>query len=709
MARVPVFLQSETAECGLACLAMVAASFNRDTDLHTLRMQFPGSIRGLTMGTLSRYAQKLGLLYRGLRAEPEHLDELRCPAILHWQMDHFVVLVGVRRKGCVIHDPAVGRRLCSWGEVDQKFTGVVLELWPGQSSPREGAATTPQKPRLSLSEVWSTLNRPAGSVLWVFALSLGLQLMLLAGPWHVQWTVDEALMSSDVHLVGVLGIGFAMLALFRVATNWLRSLVIMKLGYQMSFQLAGLLLGRLLKLPLPWFERRHLGDITSRFASLQPVRDFLVQGAAAILVDGLMVFMALVVMLVYSLQLGLLVLAVQLVLVGVHLLAVPYLRRLSLATIHAQAQEETQLIESVRQIQAIKVYAMESPRQGQWLRLHGNTIAAAIQQGTAQIRLATLTQTLTSLELVAVVYLAALLVLQQQFSLGMLFALVSYRGQVTERMRSLVDAMVHYKTLQVHFDRLGEIWCEPVEWSPENADEDLPNASHVANLSCVGLGYGFQQGQRWLIRNLQLEVSAGEFVAIVGPSGCGKTTLLKLLMGLIGPDEGQVLVGKQPLSQASGVLFRRQVACVMQDDVLFKGSVLQNLTLQCELDHDWLLQVLRLVDLEALVMSLPMGLATQIGDIGEQFSAGQKQRLLLARALYQRPNYLFMDEVTANLDQVSAKRIGQVIGGLACTRVLVTHDANLAAQADRLLQLQPAVQGATLIALKPQQLGVQGS
>ncbi|MEM7096841.1 MAG: peptidase domain-containing ABC transporter [Pseudomonadota bacterium] len=679
--RVRMFQQSEVAECGLACLAMVASCYDNHLDLFTLRRRFPGSGRGLTMARIAQHATALGMVSRGLRAEPQHLGRLRHPAILHWGMDHFVVLVKVRGARCVIHDPATGRRVVGRAEVDAQFTGVALELWPGNQF-----QASPKQKRFGLSSLWVRLGRPLHSLLIVFALTVFLQLFALAGPWHVQWSVDEALISQDLHLLGALAIGFSGMCVVKFVTAWLRGMVVLKLGHQMSFQLASQLLQHLLRLPLGWFETRHLGDISSRFSSLMPVRDFFVHGAAAIIVDGAMVVFSGLLMLLYHPELALLVMVIHLILALIGLSMVAYLKRLGMAQVVAQAQESTQLLETIRAIMSVKVFDLEVQRQTHWQKLHGHSIDASMRQQGARLHIASIHQLVGGLELVLVVYLAGLAVTEQQMSIGMLFAFVSYRDQFTSRLGTLIDQVLNYRTLEVHFERLNEIWSEPIEHEP-TTDRLGGLRAQDTSVVCAGVGFRYQDHGPWLIRHLDLRVEAGEFIALVGASGVGKSSLLKLLMGLNKPQEGVLNVGGIALSRHNLQDYRQKIACVLQDDILFKGSVLENITLGLPLDEKRLQTVVTQVDLQEALGNLPMAYATQVGEIGHLFSAGQKQRLLLARALYKSPDYLFLDEGTANLDGSSASSIARVLARLTCTRVIVTHDLQVAKYADRTLSV----------------------
>ena len=683
---VPLELQSERNECGLACLAMVAGSFDPNLDLSTLRRQFGAVKSGLSLKTIANYAQQMGLLVRALRTEPERLGEVKTPAILHWNMDHFVVLVAVKSRGCVIHDPARGRELCSWSELDKHFTGVLLELWPGQDFQPE---VTPAA-KLRVSDLFSMVRHSGRTVVWVFLLTLALQLLLLAAPWHVQWTVDEALMSGDKHLIGVLCVGFAMLLVLRSLTHWLRGIVIIHLGHSLSFQLACRLLRHLMHLPLDWFERRHVGDITSRFGSLGPVRELLTQGAAAACVDILVVALSLIVMFVYSVELTLLVLVVHLVYLLVYLGFVPRLKRLSLGGVVAGANEQTHLLETVRAIHSVKVYTQEGNRYDQWQKLHATTLQNGVQLQRSELAAGLIGQILGGIELIAIIYLAAFAVLDGVFTVGMLFAYLSYRGHFTERLHSLIVELVELRTLQVHLNRLAEIWAQTpeLELKPNIAggDELIPD-----KLSLIDVNFAYDKHSDLILRDIELSILPGEFVAIVGPSGAGKSTLLKLLMGLMQPNAGTISFGSQRLNAQNCASYRQQIGCVLQEDCFFNGSVIENVAGFRPVDYARLQAVLGDVGMLQELNTMPMGINSQIGDIGSGFSSGQIQRLLLARALYQSPSYLFLDEGTANLDVASAQAIHKMVRQLDCTRVAITHDLRFASYADRVFVLSAGI------------------
>src|SRR3954452_20398326 len=267
--RLPLVRQTEAAECGLACLAMVASYHGHRVDLNTLRRRYPVSLNGVTLRALIQVASQLHLLGRPLRLEPGHLRQLRLPAILHWDMNHFVVLKSVGRSGITIHDPGSGEKSLSHAEASKHLTGVVLEL-----SPTEGFLRKDERTRLPLSVFWTHLTGSSHALIQIFVLSVVLQLLVLASPFYMQITIDEVIARGDVDLLLVLALGFGLLMLVRVASTALRSLVLLIVQNVLHFHLGARLFHHLIRLPAAFFEKRHIGDILSRFTSLQPILIF---------------------------------------------------------------------------------------------------------------------------------------------------------------------------------------------------------------------------------------------------------------------------------------------------------------------------------------------------------------------------------------------------------------------------------------------------
>lgn len=685
--RLPVLLQSEAAECGIACLGMVAGFYGHHLNIQQLRALFGSSIAGCTMKDLVEFASTLALSSRALKLEPQALGKLQLPAILHWDMNHFVVLKSVRRGKAVIHDPARGERTLSLAEVSEHFTGVALELLPTQDFSQR-----PADKGLRLRDFWSGISGLKRSVALILTLSLLLQLFTLVAPYYLQLVVDDVLLSADRSLLLVLALGFGLLLLFEISTSVLRSFVLLHFNSAMNIQMAANLLHHLIRLPLSYFEKRQIGDVLSRFGSLQQVRELLTSGVMEALIDGLMAVAILAVLLWYSPLLCLIVLIALLCYGVVQLLMYHQYRKVSEQQIVAQAQVQSHQIETVRAMQTLKLFSAEAKREASWQHLYVAAANRGIQLGVFNLSFQHINKLLTGIEHVLVIYFGALLVLDGGFSTGMLFAFIAYKSQFMERMSRLIDKGLALKMLNLHFARLADIVATPRE------DKQVSGAQRElvlsGQISVDNLSFAYSSTGAPVLQQVSLDVAAGESVAVVGPSGCGKTTLLKLMLGLFTPQQGEVRVDGVPLSQVNQACYRNQIAAVMQDDQLLSGSIRDNICFFAdEPDDSWVQECAKLAAVHEDISRMPMGYHSLIGDMGSALSGGQKQRILLARALYRRPKILFLDEATSHLDMATEAVVSGALQQLQITRIIIAHRPETIASADRVLTLPALQQG----------------
>jgi ATP-binding cassette, subfamily B, bacterial CvaB/MchF/RaxB len=680
--RAPMLLQTEAAECGLACLAMVAACHGLVTDLPTLRKRFPLSLKGATLADLTRIAAQMHFTPRALRAELSHLSQLQLPCVLHWELNHFVVLTKVTSKGAVIHDPARGVRRLTTAELSKAFTGVVLELTP--------AADFKPKVRKQTVTLRQLLGRVTGlkrSLLQIFALALALEAFMLLSPFFMQWVVDGVLVSADRDLLVTLGLGFGLLVLIQVATGAIRSWAVLYLSATLNLQWLANVFAHLMRLPMPWFEKRHTGDVMSRFGAVQQIQQTLTTHFIEAVLDGLLVVLTLAMMWVYSGKLT----AIALGCVVVYaLLRWAFFRPLREATEEAivfDAKKSSHFLESLRGVQSIKLFNRQEDRQAQFMNRVVDAMNAHIATRKLDLVFSVSHKLVFGLERIAVVWVGALLVLDRSFSVGMLFAFFAYKEQFALRVSGLIDKVVELKMLKLQGERLADI----VLTAPEEevlVPARTATSTRSLSLELRGVGFRYSESDPILLRNLNVLIEPGESVAIVGPSGCGKTTLLKLMLGIHTPQRGEILVGGVPLKQLGLRAWRESFATVMQDDQLFAGSISDNISFfDPQFDAAWVEECARVASVSDDIEAMPMGYHTLIGDMGTSISGGQKQRLLLARALYKRPQILFLDEATSALDVDRERLVNQAVRQLNITRVIVAHRPETIASAGRVIVL----------------------
>jgi ATP-binding cassette subfamily B protein RaxB len=678
---VPVVLQAEAAECGLACLAMVAAAHGHRTDLAALRQRFPLSLKGVTMVDLVRMAESMSLQSRALRAEPEHLPELQLPCILHWDMNHFVVLVAVKRGVATIHDPAHGRRRLRLDEVSRHFTGVALELTPAASFvPRD------ERRRVTLRQLLGQVSGFRRSATQILLLALALEFFVLLSPFFMQFVVDDVLVSGDRDWLVTLGIGFLLLVGIQAGTAAVRAWAVLVLSATLNLQWLGNVFAHLMRLPVAWFEKRHVGDVWSRFAAVEQIQKTLTTSFVEAVLDGLLVVLTLAMMAFYSLTLTALAVGA----VGLYgllrwALYAPLRNATEEALVHA-ARQSSHFLESLRGVQAIKLFNAQAMRQSSFRSLVVDSMNADIGTRKLELLRSVLHRLLFGIERVAVIWVGALLVLEQRFSVGMLFAFFAYKEQFALRVSALIDKVVELKMLRLQGERLADIVLTEPEADGALLAPRFDESAAAVELRNVSFRYA--EGEDDVLRGVSLRIEPGESVAIVGPSGCGKTTLLKLMLGIHAPTSGDVLVGGAPLARVGLRAWRDRVGAVMQDEPLFAGTVADNISFfDPQPDAAWVEQCARVAAVHDEIDAMPMAYQSLVGETGAGLSGGQKQRILLARALYKRPQILMLDEATSALDVERERAVNLAVRQLALTRVIVAHRPETVASAGRVIAL----------------------
>ncbi|HUB13751.1 MAG TPA: peptidase domain-containing ABC transporter [Acetobacteraceae bacterium] len=679
--KCPDIRQAEAAECGLACLTMIAAFYGQRTDLAGLRRRYPVSLKGMTLVGLIEAAQRIGLAGRALRLEPENLARLRLPAILHWDMNHFVVLKRVTRSGrIVIQDPALGERRLRACEASDHFTGVALELTPAAEF-QPGGRIIKQR----LVDLIGSARGLASPLVQTLVLSVILQAYVLTGPFYMQLAVDEGVVNDDRGLLRVLVFGFGLAMLFNAVAGLLRSRILVYLQSRVAFDIGSGLFAHLMRLPLTFFERRHVGDLVSRFGSIEPIRNLLAEGLISALVDGAMAALTAAMVFLYSTKLGLVVLVALLVYAMLRLAFYRIFRQRSLDLVHARARENSTFIETVRAIQSIKIFNRESGRKALWSNRYAGMVATNVGVERLKGGFKAMNDVVFGVENLAVIYLGALSVLDGRMTIGMLFAFVAYKQQFVAKAVNLIEKAIEFRMLDLHLERLADITQAEPEPSQDQGSYRPPP---VGRIEVRNLSFRYGPDESFVFEDVNFVVEPGDYLAIIGPSGGGKTTLMKVMLGLLEQTDGEVLIDGLPLRTFGARAFRDHVGVVMQDDQLLSGSIADNI---CFFDHgpDYahMQHCAQLACVHDDIMRMPMSYDSLIGDMGSSLSGGQRQRILLARALYRQPRLLFMDEGTSHLDTMIEARVNTAISGLGLTRIIIAHRPETIASASRRISM----------------------
>jgi ATP-binding cassette subfamily B protein RaxB len=441
----------------------------------------------------------------------------------------------------------------------------------------------------------------------------------------MQWVVDEAIVAADRDLITVLGLGFILLVVLQSSISAVRSWVTTCLATNLNIQWLGNAFHHLMKLPLPYFEKRHTGDIVSRFSSIQTIQRSLTTQFVEGVIDGTLVIGTWLMMVLYSARLASLACLAVSLYIGLRLALFRALRDATAEQIVHASKQQTHFMESVRGVQSIRLFGRSDERRSSWMN-------ALVDQFNADLRIAKLSvsfQTANSLlfgvERVLIIWLAGLAVLDKTFSVGMLFAFISYKDQFTQRVSSLVDKLFELRMLKLHGERVADILtAEPED---DHACDETEFGLIAASVELRNLRFAYADGEPNIIDDISLTIPAGQCIAITGTSGCGKTTLAKLLLGLLVPTEGEILIGGTKIATLGPQQYRGLIGTVMQDDTLFAGSIADNVAFfEPAPDMERIVACASLAAIHAEIAAMPMGYHTLVGDIGSGLSGGQKQR-----------------------------------------------------------------------------------
>jgi ATP-binding cassette subfamily B protein RaxB len=667
--KLPLIYQTEIAECGLACLAMVAGYHGHQTDLRQLRRRHSITLKGVTLAQVVSIAQRMHFSTRAIKVELDDLKLVRGPAILHWDLNHFVVLKSATDRHVIIHDPARGYRKLRISEVSKHFSGIALELSPDCKFEKKKARR--------LITIGSFIKDVVGikrSLAQIVLLSLVLQALAVVSPYFSQMVIDNVLVGRDLDFLVVLGVGAIALAITTTAISLARAWMGIFFDSIYGIQLSSSLLKHMMHLPIGWYETRKVGDILSRFSSLGVLQQSIVGGITGGTLNTIMVVGTSIVMLKYSPLLTLLSLT------GVCIYIIlrsafyrPFMQANEEAIVTA-AEESSVFLETINSAQPIKLYSKEVVRHGIWMNRVINTANANLVTHKLGMVFSVLQTVIGTVEGVVTMWVGANLVIANEFSIGMLVAFTAWRGMFVGGLYGLVNGFFNYKMLDLHLDRVADIALEEREQNLVGSEVESDCAQVTGRLDVRNVSFRFGSQEPWILRNFSLSVEAGECVTLVAPSGFGKTTLIKIMMGLIEPQEGEVFIDGKGLKQLGLRNYRASFASVTQNDKLMSGTIEENICFFEDVENkDEIIAAAKMANVHDEIAAMPLGYKSLVGELGSMLSGGQQQRILLARAFFKKPRVLFLDEATSHLDKENERHINEQIAALNITRIQVSH------------------------------------
>ena len=498
--------------------------------------------------------------------------------------------------------------------------------------------------------------------------------------------IDQGLSKGDSDIVLLVALLFAVIIVAKSGANYFRGVVLLQFSNQLGFQIVSSTFAHLLRLPLSYFERREMGDIVSRFSSIDNIKQLVTQEMITVIVDGIFSLLTFVLLFLYSPLLAFVALVFVVALVAIRLVTIPTERIYRHEVLLTGAKQQTRFMENIRSIAITKNYGIESDRLADWQNHYANFVNSGYSLGNLQLRVSFLQNLLLGIDHVVIIYLGSLAIFSGQLTIGQLMSFVFLKQHFTNSIAAMMPKLAEIRMMRLELDRVSDIALTEPELGID-ARESL-DGRFEGSIAVSELGYSYTRDGPLLLENLQLSLQAGQFLTVSGDSGCGKSTLVKLLLGLLGPSRGKVLVDGLSLSRFGLRRYRRQLASVMHGDGLLAGTIAYNIHLGLgPYDAERLERSCRDVGILDDIRQLPMGFNTHLGEMGATLSAGQTQRALLARALYRQSKLLILDEALSHLDTGASQQIIRNIRRRRVTLVLVTHNPRIVEMADYSLVL----------------------
>ncbi|GAD89927.1 putative bacteriocin processing/transport ATP-binding protein [Vibrio halioticoli NBRC 102217] len=683
--KLTLVRQTENAECGVACLAMVADWHGYKVNLRCLREMFGTTQHGMSLSRVMECAEEIKLSGRALQLELDELKKLNTPCILHWDLNHFVVLKSVTGKKVVIHDPANGVMHLTLSDVNKKFTGIALELSPTHEFKEKDV-----KEKIKISTLIGNTIGLKLSLFKIFILALVLEFLALLIPMLNQIVIDEVLVGYDENLLILIILSMLLIVATQTLIGLAKEWATITLSVNFNMQWTANIFYHLFRLPIEWFEKRNIGGINAKFSAISTIQNTLTTGLIQALLDTILVLGTLTVMLIYSPMLSFVAIIAALVYILLRCAWFNTFKHAEENTWESHARENSYFLETVRGVLSLRVNGTLPWRESVWKNLNISRRNAQLHELKLKMIYNTINVSVISIVSATVLWLGANLVLSEQFSIGMLVAFLSYQGRFSGSISSLINIFFEYKMLSVYSERLADIVLTQKEASSRQnlmqiKQEKVDKSSECINVCNLSFSYGVSEPL--LLEKASFQLNQGEVVALVGPSGEGKSTILKLLLGLYEPTSGSIeYFGSSKLSIKE---IRMRIGAVCQEDQLFSGSIIDNITFwSTDIDEEWLVYCTKRAHIHEDIERLNMGYHTLIGEMGSSLSAGQKQRILIARALYKKPACLILDEATSSLDIETESLICKTLRDTGLPILMIAHRPKMIATADRVLLLK---------------------
>lgn len=677
-----VIYQNEVAECGYACLAMVLTHCGRATEVRELSAFRPISVNGLSLMDLYDAAVEFGLEVQAFRFDASQVGEIKRGSIVHFGGAHFVVFERCTRNYVSLIDPAVGRRRIAMDTFLANVSGYLVECSPTPALERIERRSRVPDALARLRKLYPKMGESFAKILFV---ALGAQFAILATPYLGSFVLDHVVADDNLNLLNVLVLTFGAIFFVGAAGQYAQGVLVELLYVQVSINSTEGLFAHLLRIPISYFEKRNVGDVFTRFKAQDEVNGFASRSAVSFCLDLAVGLLALLLMVVQSTKLTILVLGIFTLYVLVATTMFASMRDSHARVFQQSARCDDALFETLRGVALIKLAQGETRRMARFMELFRTYAAASFQSSKLSATREAVLKLLSHVETLAVTWFAARLMLGGAISVGGFYSFMIYKSLFSERIAHVINTGFSYFMLTVPVTRVDDIVkCEPERYTPLEDMHKTFEARRFEHISVRDVTFSYGISDQPVLTGANLDIRRGDKIVITGPSGVGKSTLFKLLAASEKPQQGEITLNGIAWTNLSVDEIRRHAAHMRQGDIILHGSIADNISFfEGNPDEARILALLEEVGLLEDVMRLPMRTRSVISDSLANISAGQRQRLLLARALYQPREILLLDEPTSNLDPVAVRRIAALLQRIERTVVVITHDVAMAEGFDK--------------------------
>ncbi|PNW53891.1 UNVERIFIED_CONTAM: peptidase C39 [Euhalothece sp. KZN 001] len=658
-----------TLDRAFACFQMLSQYFQVPFRKEVIKRVLTDQLRRsetLSLPVAGAITELLGLKAQLTKIPTKSIPRITPPALIRWGED-LAILYESNDREVVLGIPAEG--------VVTKSIAEFEETWGegGQLLLLEATKETPQQ-RFGIQWFVPYLKRFRGTLILVFIASFFVQLFGLANPLMIQVIIDKVIVQNSPDTLNVLGGFLLVIAIFEAILSTLRTYIFVDTTNRIDMSLGSKIIDHLLRLPLRYFEKRPVGELSSRVNELERIRQFLTGTALTVVLDSIFSVVYIAVMLIYSWQLTLAALAVIPLLMGLTFFFSPTIRRQLRTKAERNAATQSHLVEVLSGIQTVKAQNIELRSRWRWQELYSRYVSAGFRNVVTSTISSSSSNFLNKGSGLIVLWLGAYLVLQGELTLGQLIAFRIIAGYVTSPLLRLSQLWQNFQETALSLERLSDIVDTPQEGEEDR--DNIPMPMIEGAIRYENVSFRFKNTGPMQLNNINLDIEAGQFVGVVGQSGAGKSTLTKLVARLYEPEAGRILIDNYDISKVELYSLRRQIGVVPQDPLLFEGTVQENISLtNPDASTEEIIEAAQAAVAHEFIMDLPSGYNTRVGERGASLSGGQRQRIAIARTILQRPQLLVLDEATSALDYTTEEQVSRNLADVFQdqTVLFITH------------------------------------